>query len=127
MNPSSCLSTAVLCTNTVTHICLCLFVVAGMTVIWGFVGHGIGRTFHAAPGVLHHRNLRLDVMRQWQTFTIEPILALGTTQHCSWPADASGWTVVTADGSLAAQFEHTLMITDTGVEVLTRSDAGKSV
>jgi methionyl aminopeptidase len=95
---------------------------AGMTVIRGFVGHGIGRCFHAAPPVLHHRNSRPDVMQRWQTFTIEPILTLGGAQDAAWPQDATGWTRVTGDGALAAQFEHTLMVTDDGVEVLTRLD-----
>jgi methionyl aminopeptidase len=96
-----------------------------MTVIKGFVGHGIGREFHAAPAVLHHRNMRLDTMHQWQTFTIEPILSLGRGQDRAWPLDSTGWTRVT-DGALSAQFEHTVMITEDGAEVLTRlADAGQ--
>lgn len=85
-----------------------------------FVGHGIGRQFHAAPAVRHHRNIRPGRMQPWQTFTIEPILALGTWRQVPWRLDSTGWTAVTPDGSLTAQFEHTLMVTDSGVEVLTR-------
>jgi methionyl aminopeptidase len=62
-------------------------------------------------------------MRLGQTFTIEPILTLGSRHHRAW---ADGWTLVTADGSLAAQFEHTLMITEAGAEVLTRAEGGAS-
>lgn len=51
-----------------------------------------------------------------QTFTIEPMLTVGSTRHKLWE---DGWTAVTADGSLTAQFEHTLLITDKGVEILT--------
>lgn len=84
-----------------------------------FVGHGIGRQFHAAPAVHHCRNLRPGSMQLWQTFTIEPIIALGTSKQRTWAADPTGWTCVTPDGSLTAQFEHTVMVNETGVEVLT--------
>jgi methionyl aminopeptidase len=87
-----------------------------VSIIPQYVGHGIGRVFHAAPPVLHHHNARPGAMRLHQTFTIEPILTLGTRITRLWP---DGWTVVTADGSLAAQFEHTLLITEGGCEVLT--------
>lgn len=62
-------------------------------------------------------------MQLWQTFTIEPILSLGSRQDVGWAADPSGWTRVTADGALTAQFEHTLMITEDGCEVLTAAAA----
>lgn len=83
-----------------------------------FVGHGIGKLFHAAPAVLHHRNWRPGVMQLHQTFTIEPIITLGTYRHWCWP---DNWTIVTTDGSLTAQFEHTLLISEDGVEVLTQA------
>ena len=62
-------------------------------------------------------------MRLGQTFTIEPIFTLGTHAIACWP---DGWTLVTKDGSLAAQFEHTLLVTPGGVEVLTEAPAGSS-
>ncbi|WIA28869.1 hypothetical protein OEZ86_011394 [Tetradesmus obliquus] len=95
---------------------------AGMSVIREFVGHGIGKVFHAAPAVLHHRNWRPGSMALGQSFTIEPILTLGGRKHRTW---ADGWTVVTADGSLTAQFEHTLLVTQQGVEVLTVPPGGQ--
>eukprot|EP00882_Tetradesmus_deserticola_P032718 GHRQ01037271.1.p2 GENE.GHRQ01037271.1~~GHRQ01037271.1.p2 ORF type:complete len:104 (+),score=40.19 GHRQ01037271.1:445-756(+) len=94
-----------------------------MSVVQEFVGHGIGKVFHAAPAVLHHRNWRPGSMAVGQTFTIEPILTLGGRKVCTWP---DGWTVVTADGSLTAQFEHTLLVTADGVEVLTRVAASQA-
>jgi methionyl aminopeptidase len=90
---------------------------AGLSVVREYVGHGIGRVFHAAPAVLHHRNWSAGRMAVGQTFTIEPIMTLGGRRHRTW---ADGWTVVTADGSLTAQFEHTLLVTDDGVDVLTQ-------
>ncbi|GBF92100.1 methionine aminopeptidase [Raphidocelis subcapitata] len=91
---------------------------AGLSVVREYVGHGIGAAFHAAPSVLHHRNGRPGEMVLGQTFTIEPILTLGSRHHRCWP---DGWTLVTLDGSLAAQFEHTLLITEDGAEVLTKA------
>jgi methionyl aminopeptidase len=77
----------------------------------------IGRIFHAYPNVLHYRNnLRLGEMAPGHTFTIEPMICQGTNKHIVWP---DKWTVATADGKPSAQFEHTLLITDNGVEVLT--------
>jgi methionyl aminopeptidase len=93
-----------------------------MSVVREFVGHGIGKVFHAAPAVFHHRNWRPGSMVLGQTFTIEPILTLGGRKNRTWP---DGWTVVTADGSLTAQFEHTLLVTEDGVEVLTQLPAGQ--
>jgi methionine aminopeptidase len=96
---------------------------AGMYVNRDFVGHGIGTQFHAAPAVLHYRNVRPGNMQLWQTFTIEPILALGTWRQQPWPLDQTGWTCVTPDASLTAQFEHTVMVTSDGVEVLTKVES----
>lgn len=81
-----------------------------------FVGHGVGRIFHASPAVLHYRNNEPDVMQVGQTFTIEPILLEDGTKSKTW---ADKWTVVTADGGRAAQMEHTLLITPGGVDILT--------
>ncbi|KAH7434059.1 hypothetical protein KP509_07G099100 [Ceratopteris richardii] len=88
----------------------------GYGVVRHFVGHGVGKIFHSAPAVLHFRNNDRSRMVVGQTFTIEPILTIGGIEDETWD---DNWTVVTADGSLAAQFEHTLLITEKGVEILT--------
>lgn len=85
-------------------------------VVRTFVGHGVGKVFHAGPAVLHYRNNERGNMQVGQTFTIEPMFTLGSTRERYWP---DNWTAVTADGSWTAQFEHTLLITDTGVDILT--------
>ncbi|XP_072950874.1 methionine aminopeptidase 1B, chloroplastic-like [Typha angustifolia] len=89
----------------------------GYGVVERFVGHGIGTVFHSEPLVLHHRNDESGRMVEGQTFTIEPILTMGSIECLTWE---DGWTTVTADGSRAAQFEHTILITRTGAEVLTK-------
>ncbi|KAI8476439.1 MAG: methionine aminopeptidase [Monoraphidium minutum] len=81
-----------------------------------FIGHGVGKVFHAAPHVQHTRNLDMSKMQVNSTFTIEPIMAEGTARMVEWN---DGWTCVTADGGLAAQAEHTILITPAGAEVLT--------
>jgi len=86
-------------------------------VVRAFIGHGIGENFHTDIQVLHYYDPRHTmVMRPGMTFTIEPMITLGTWQHRMWDDD---WTAVTADGSRTAQFEHMVVVTDTGVEVLT--------
>ena len=89
----------------------------GCSVVRQFVGHGIGRGFHEDPQVSHvgqwGRGARL---KPGMTFTIEPMINLGTFQVRILDDD---WTAVTEDGSLSAQFEHTLLVTTTGCEVLT--------
>jgi methionyl aminopeptidase len=88
-----------------------------MGVVRSFVGHGIGEQFHTDIQVLHYYDERASViMRPGMTFTIEPMITLGTWQHKMW---ADGWTAVTADGKRTAQFEHMLLCTDDGVDVLT--------
>ncbi|XP_008241506.1 PREDICTED: methionine aminopeptidase 1D, chloroplastic/mitochondrial isoform X1 [Prunus mume] len=86
-------------------------------VVRQFVGHGVGRVFHADPVVLHFRNNESGRMVVNQTFTIEPMLTLGSFNPVMWD---DNWTVVTEDGSLSAQFEHTILITEDGAEILTR-------
>ncbi|KAI0499079.1 hypothetical protein KFK09_019980 [Dendrobium nobile] len=86
-------------------------------VVRQFVGHGVGRVFHADPVILHFRNNEHGRMVLGQTFTIEPMLTMGSTQPVIWSDD---WTAVTKDGSLSAQFEHTLLITENGAEILTK-------
>jgi methionyl aminopeptidase len=90
----------------------------GCSVVRDFVGHGIGRKFHDAPQVKHYGKRGTgDRLRAGMTFTIEPMVNLG-----GWEVEVDAtdkWTVRTADGTLSAQFEHTVLVTKTGVEVLT--------
>eukprot|EP00268_Persea_americana_P050467 TRINITY_DN5488_c1_g1_i4.p1 TRINITY_DN5488_c1_g1~~TRINITY_DN5488_c1_g1_i4.p1 ORF type:complete len:236 (+),score=47.83 TRINITY_DN5488_c1_g1_i4:600-1307(+) len=86
-------------------------------VVRQFVGHGVGQVFHADPVILHYRNNDGGRMLLGQTFTIEPMLTIGSIDAIMW---ADNWTVVTEDKSLSAQFEHTLLITETGAEILTQ-------
>jgi methionyl aminopeptidase len=89
----------------------------GYTTVKEFCGHGVGRIFHAMPNVLHYKNnIRSGVMAPGHTFTIEPMICLGSPKPFYWPDE---WTVTTSDGLATAQFEHTLLITETGVEELT--------
>ncbi|HEX6887898.1 MAG TPA: type I methionyl aminopeptidase [Candidatus Nanopelagicales bacterium] len=89
----------------------------GYGVVRDFTGHGIGTAFHTGLVVPHYDDPHADtVMLPGMTFTIEPMLTLGTHDYRMW---ADGWTAVTADGSWTAQFEHTLLVTDEGVEILT--------
>ena len=87
------------------------------SVVRDYCGHGIGRVFHTDPQVPHYRFVgRNPRMRTGMTFTVEPMVNLGT-----WRVDLmdDGWTVLTRDRKLSAQFEHTLLVTDDGVEILT--------
>ena len=91
-------------------------------VVRAFIGHGIGEQFHTDIQVLHYYDQRASmIMRPGMTFTIEPMINLGTWQHKM--AFDDGWTAVTADGKRSAQFEHTCLVTDDGVEVLTAPGA----
>lgn len=86
-------------------------------VVKTYVGHGINTLFHCAPNVPHYaKNKGVGKCRAGMTFTIEPMISLGNYKDKTWPDD---WTSVTVDGSRSAQFEHTLLVTDDGVEVLT--------
>lgn len=89
------------------------------SVVKGYCGHGIGALFHTAPNVPHYKkNKAVGIMRPGHTFTIEPMINLGSSwQDSSWP---DNWTAVTRDGKRSAQFEHTFLVTETGVEILTR-------
>jgi methionyl aminopeptidase len=96
----------------------------GLGVVRAFVGHGIGDTFHMAPQVPHYFDPDLTtVIEPGMTFTIEPMITLGDWRHLMWD---DGWTAVTADGSRTAQFEHTIVVTDTGAEVLTVQADGRA-
>ncbi|KAF9618265.1 hypothetical protein IFM89_000900 [Coptis chinensis] len=88
----------------------------GFGVVDRFVGHGVGTIFHSEPVIYHYRNDKPGFMVEGQTFTIEPILTMGSTDCITW---SDNWTTLTADGSPAAQFEHTLLVTKSGVEILT--------
>ncbi|PKI60500.1 hypothetical protein CRG98_019154 [Punica granatum] len=89
----------------------------GFGVVERFVGHGVGTIFHSEPIIYHHSNEEPGCMVEGQTFTIEPILTMGSIECRTWP---DNWTTVTADGGPAAQFEHTILITRTGAEILTK-------
>ncbi|KAI1469804.1 methionine aminopeptidase [Daldinia caldariorum] len=89
----------------------------GCSVVRDIVGHGVNIHFHSPPNVPHYaRNKAVGVCKAGMTFTIEPMVSLGKHQFVTWP---DNWTITTIDGKKSAQFEHTLLVTETGVEVLT--------
>lgn len=89
----------------------------GYAVVREFTGHGIGREFHTAPTILHYGKPGTGLeLVPGLTFTIEPMINLG---HWKTQILEDGWTAVTVDGTLSAQFEHTVLVTEDGVEVLT--------
>jgi len=90
----------------------------GYGVVRDFTGHGIGESFHNGLIIPHYDSAPhySDVMEVGMVFTIEPMLTLGTHRWDMWD---DGWTVATADKSITAQFEHTLVVTETGAEILT--------
>ncbi len=92
---------------------------SGFSVVREFCGHGIGTTFHEEPQVLHYgRPGTLDELRPGMIFTIEPMINAGRRDIREL---ADGWTIVTKDHSLSAQWEHTVLVTELGYEVLTLS------
>ncbi|MGP3924159.1 MULTISPECIES: type I methionyl aminopeptidase [unclassified Streptomyces] len=89
----------------------------GYGVVRDFTGHGINSSFHSGLIIPHYDSPNATtVMRPGMTFTIEPMLTLGTHEYDMW---ADGWTVVTKDRKRTAQFEHTLVVTEAGAEILT--------
>jgi methionyl aminopeptidase len=89
----------------------------GYGVVRDFTGHGIGEAFHSGLYVPHYDSPRpTDVMEPGMTFTIEPMITLGTYEYDMWD---DGWTVVTKDRKWTAQFEHTIVVTEDGHEILT--------
>jgi methionyl aminopeptidase len=91
----------------------------GFSVVREFCGHGIGRRFHEEPQILHYGRPGQGVrLQEGMTFTIEPMINAGKRDIRQL---ADGWTIVTADHSLSAQWEHTVLVTPTGYEVLTLS------
>jgi methionyl aminopeptidase len=91
----------------------------GYSVVREFCGHGIGQRFHEEPQVLHYgRPGTLEELKPGMTFTIEPMINAGRREIKEL---GDGWTIVTRDRSLSAQWEHTVLVTETGYEVLTLS------
>ncbi len=89
----------------------------GYGIVRDYTGHGVHTAFHSGLVILHYDEPRLTtVIEPGMTFTIEPMLTLGKGDAHQWDDD---WTVLTNDGSRVAQWEHTLVVTDTGAEVLT--------
>ena len=90
----------------------------GYGVVRDYTGHGVGETFHTGLVIPHYDSAPhyATLIEPGMVFTIEPMLNLGTPDCVSWD---DGWTVLTADGRRSAQFEHTLVVTDTGAEILT--------
>jgi methionyl aminopeptidase len=88
------------------------------SVVREYCGHGIGEVFHEEPQVLHYGTPGTGMeLKAGMTFTIEPMINAGKRHVRQLP---DGWTVVTKDRSLSAQWEHTILVTDDGFEVLTR-------
>jgi len=94
------------------------------SVVRDFCGHGVGRAFHEPPNVLHYGQAGEGLkLKPGMIFTVEPMINLGRP-HVKLLSD--GWTAVTRDRSLSAQFEHTVGVTETGVEIFTLSPSGRS-
>jgi methionyl aminopeptidase len=91
----------------------------GYSVVREFCGHGIGRVFHEEPQVLHYgRSGTGEKLEPGMIFTIEPMINAGRREIKEMP---DGWTIKTKDRSLSAQWEHTVLVTETGFEILTQS------
>ena len=96
----------------------------GFSVVREYVGHGIGRRFHQDPSIPHYPNRQSysDHLKPGMCFTIEPMINVGT-RHTQLDRK-DGWTVRTKDGKLSAQFEHTILMTEDGPEILTLTKLG---
>ncbi|MFC3146890.1 type I methionyl aminopeptidase [Piscinibacterium candidicorallinum] len=91
----------------------------GYSIVREFCGHGVGQKFHEDPQILHYgRPGTGEVIRSGMIFTIEPMINAGRREVKELP---DGWTIVTKDHSLSAQWEHTVLVTETGYEILTQS------
>ncbi|ROR21488.1 methionine aminopeptidase type I [Comamonas sp. BIGb0124] len=98
----------------------------GLSVVREFCGHGVGQNFHEEPQVLHYgRPGTHEQLKPGMIFTIEPMLNLGRKEVKELGND--GWTIVTKDHSLSAQWEHTVLVTETGYEVLTLSEGSPAL
>jgi len=92
----------------------------GFSVVRDFVGHGVSNVFHTAPQIPHYGSRgKGKKLRTGMVFTIEPMINEGTWEGVVLD---DGWTAITKDGKLSAQFEHTVAVTETGVEILTQYD-----
>jgi methionyl aminopeptidase len=97
----------------------------GFSVVREFCGHGIGQVFHEEPQVLHYGKPGTgETLKEGMTFTIEPMINAGKKDIKEL---GDGWTIVTRDHSLSAQWEHTILVTPTGYEVLTLSDGSPAL
>ena len=89
----------------------------GFSVVRDFAGHGIGAQFHQDPQIVHYPDIRQrQKIVPGMTFTVEPMINVGTHRCTMWP---DGWTALSLDGGRSAQFEHTLLVTESGTELLT--------
>jgi methionyl aminopeptidase len=89
----------------------------GYGVVRDYTGHGVGPSFHTKPTILHYDEPRATtIMEPGMTFTVEPMLTLGGYDWYAWDDD---WTILTKDGSWVAQWEHTVVVTDEGADILT--------
>lgn len=96
----------------------------GYNVVRDFTGHGVGPTFHNGLVVLHYDSLTYrDILEPGMTLTVEPMINLGSLDYTVWDDD---WTVQNTDHRFTAQFEHTLVITEDGNEILTLPDSGEA-
>jgi methionyl aminopeptidase len=92
----------------------------GYSIVQEYSGHGIGRDFHEDPSVFHHFTKKNKIrLKKGMIFTIEPMIVMGAS-HQVETSQEDGWTVTSIDGSLSAQFEHTILVTDVGAEILTK-------
>ncbi|KAJ2726366.1 Methionine aminopeptidase 1 [Coemansia sp. Benny D115] len=90
----------------------------GFSVVRTYCGHGVGKMFHSAPNIPHYaHNKAIGIMKAGHVFTIEPMINEGRFNDQTW---RDNWTSVTCDGKRSAQFEHAVLVTETGCEVLTR-------
>lgn len=96
----------------------------GFSVVRDLVGHGVGRKYHQQPSIPHAptRESRREFIRPGMCFTVEPMINGGSREH--EPDVGDGWTIRTRDGSLSAQFEHTVLMTEQGPEILTLTEHG---
>lgn len=98
---------------------------SGYSVVREFCGHGIGKVFHEDPQVLHYGKPGTGlILKSGMMFTIEPMINAGKRDIKQMP---DGWTIVTKDRSLSAQWEHTILVTETGYEIMTLSDGSPAI
>ncbi|WP_343189591.1 type I methionyl aminopeptidase [Buchnera aphidicola] len=86
------------------------------SIVKNYCGHGIGKNFHEEPQILHYKNKKKMILKKGMVFTIEPMINIGS---CEVETMEDNWTVKTKDRKLSAQYEHTILVTKTGCEILT--------